>query len=270
MSHPSTTSRLRRRFTKVLLSAAVTAAAVVVPAAAASAATPCESNCVSNINTAIGGRGATVFVWTTAPTRANVTFYRSGVVGKAAYVEDNTFRTAHILNSPNTLLPGTDYTYSLLVYDKAGHQQWRLGSFTTLSRQLKVTINTIQVDDDGDTYGPGEETFYARAGSASTPAFISDKSVSSGTALHPKLTITQTNPPLTSPINVEMVDADCGFCTYGLGGDWTTGSSSQKDWVTAWKWVDTSVPTNGPQDFVEWNSGPAGITVWGTYEVKYV
>jgi hypothetical protein len=274
MSHSSRPSRIPRRMLKVLVKGVAGAIGLLLPvtalAACGPADGPCKSNCVTNYSVTPGGTSASVFAWTNTATKAEVTIYDAAQV-KQAYAVDNAYKTFHILNTLNTLAPGTTYSYSLHITDTTGADTFRTSTFTTKKRQLKVSIEAIQVDNDGDNIGSGEENVYARAGTTvADPWLYNGQDANSGDVLHPNRTITQLNPAASAPINVEMEDSDCTYCTYGLGGDWTTGSSDQRDWVTATKWVDTTTPTNGPQPFVMSGSGPAGITVWGHYEVGYV
>src|SRR4051794_10679298 len=236
----------------------------LVGTTAANAASPCSSNCVNYMNTATSGYGVTFFQSTTAPTRLDITIYKAGAAGIVQHLYANNYAISHTVDSYQMLTPGTDYTYSELFYDTSGGVQWRMGSFTTKHRKLTVDIAQIKVTDKGNFWGSGHETFYARPGVDNTKSpILSNVSVTNGDWLTPNIGLVAMDVPTWAPINVEMDDAHCGFCTYGLGADWSAGSDSQHNWVTAWYWADTSMATNGWKEFYETASGPAGINVYG-------
>ena len=238
---------------------------------AANAASGCSTNCVNYMNTATSGYGATFFQSTTVPTRLDITIYKAGANGIVQHLYANNYAISQIVNSYQMLTPGTDYVYSELFYDKSGGVQWRMGSFTTKHRKLTVEISQMKVTDKGNFWGSGSETFYVRPGVANTPSpIITDYSVTNGDWVDPYVQLVGMDVPTWAPISVEMDDAHCGFCTYGLGADWTTGSDSQHSWVTATYWADTSLATNGWKEFYASNSGPAGINVYGSYKVEFV
>lgn len=237
----------------------------------ANAASPCQSNCVNATNIAVGGYGVTFFESTTAPARLDISIYKSGVTGIVQHLYANNYAMSHTVNSAMTLTPGTGYYYSELFYDTSGGVQWRMGSFTTKHPKLSVEITQIVVTDKGNFWGSGSETFYVRPGIDNTPSpIISDLPMTNGDSVQPNVVLTAMDIPKWAPINVEMVDAHCNFCTYGLGANWGSGSDSQHNWVTAYFWADTSVLTNGWKPFTETASGPAGIDVWGFYKVEFV
>jgi hypothetical protein len=257
------------RAAKALLAATVATAALLVPTAA-NAAASCATNCVNAINTAVSGTGATWFSSTTLPTTLDVTLYKEGVTGIVQQLHQP-FASSHTLSTAQTLVPGTTYDWSAIYTDIWGNHQWRMGSFTTKHRLVTVFLQGVTVTDKGNFWGSGSETFYTRTGYASSnPAPIrSDVTMYNGDSLHLGVSMHSYDSPTWTPINLEMVDAHCGFCTYGLGASWGYGSDSQHNWVTGWYWIDTTNATNGWQNFTINAAGPAAFTAWGQYMVSY-
>lgn len=58
------------------------------------------------------------------------------------------------------LLPGTPYTYLVVVIDDAGRWDYRAAAITTLRRALTVQFQTLHVYNDGDTSTVGEVKFF--------------------------------------------------------------------------------------------------------------
>ncbi|BEP13056.1 hypothetical protein acdb102_13670 [Acidothermaceae bacterium B102] len=255
-----------RRVTAV---AAIAASTVLAPAAA-HASSPCQTYC-GTVYASPLGTSAALSTWTTVPTTMSTWVYRHSDESLASMPKTNVFSTFHYLTTSDVLEPGTQYDWSAVLTDKSGGKEWRSGTFTTKHRRLQMQISGIKVTDKGNFWGSGDETFYARAGSSgdNPDPFLTDVSLTNGDWVYPWNTVTSIDPPTVAALNVEMVDAHCGFCTYGLGADWDRGSDSQHNWITAWHWVNTSTPTNGWVVFSAVGVGPAGMNVYGYYKVDY-
>jgi hypothetical protein len=261
---------LRSTLARTLAGLSVVSAVVVAPTAA-HATNSCATNCVYAINTAVSGTGATWFSSTNLPTTLDVTLYKEGVTGIVQQLHQG-FAASHTVSTAQTLTPGTTYDWSAIYADIWGNKQWRMGSFTTKHRKVVVDIQSVTVTDKGNYWGSGSETFYARTGYAVTNPgpWRTDVPMTNGDSLDLGAWVYATDSPTWTPINLEMDDAHCGFCTYGLGADWGTGSDSQHSWITGWAWIDTTNATNGWQNFTITAKGVAGFTAWGYYLVEYV
>lgn len=258
-----------RRTAVVALATAAVLPATVLSATAASAASPCQyGGCFTNTSTASSARGASVWAWTNAPTTASVNILNSGnaTVAKAS---DPAFATHHQLDVTG-LQPGQTYGYLMTVTDKAGHSALRYGTFTQKNVQIKVRFTQIAMSDDSDVFGKGELTLYLRGANKTLGPVFSNRSTGDHDIIWLDDTTTTVDNADSVPLGAEMVDEDCGFCTYGLGADWGSGRDSQHDWATATTWISTAKPTEAPVAFQATVAGPVGFRVSGSVDVEFV
>jgi len=129
----------------------------------------------------------------------------------------------------------TTYYYVVRAHDTNGNEQIKTGSFKTLTRRVEVTFAEIQMIDDSDDLGDCDCFFWFNAGDE-TPKpwgdFQHQKSIASGTTVHPNVTFTIDNAPSEILIRALGYDDDSAFgslCSAGTGYLPYTGNAT---WIT--------------------------------------
>jgi hypothetical protein len=163
---------------------------------------------------------------------------------------DVTSSTATILPTQNWTAPlpnldsNTTYYYVVRAHDANGHEQVKTGSFKTLTRRVEVTFAEIEMIDDSDDLSDCDCFFWFNAGDE-TPKpwgdFQHQKSIASGTTVHPNVAITVNNAPSKILIRALGIDDDSAFgslCAAGTGYPPYTGNAS---------WIITSGMEDGCQ-----------------------
>ncbi len=182
---------------------------------------------------------------------------------------DVTASTATILPTQNwkTPLPDLDsnttYYYVVRAHDTNGNEQFKTGSFKTLTRRVDVTFAEIEMIDDSDDFGDCECNFEFGAGNETKQYGTKEnpKSIASGTTVHPNVTLTITNAPSEIPIHAVGNDDD----------EWDTFYTPTK--VSVSRQGQPAAPDAVDEQFTE-SFTISGTTldykVRGTYKVTYV
>jgi hypothetical protein len=188
-----------------------------------------------------------------------------------------------------SLTPNTDYHYVVRAHDGNGNEQVKMGSFRTLTRRVAVTFAEIQMIDDSDGFGAGDCDcfFWFNAGNEEPKPYGSisnQKSIESGTTVHPNVAFTITNAPGEIRIRALGMDDDTDFgefCPAGTGAPEHTGASnweSSGNFEECLEWAGdqtmVSLVRQGPaEEFTESFkisvSGELVFNVHGTYKVTY-
>src|SRR3954452_19794850 len=148
---------------KTLISAVgalVLAVTAVSVTAAPAMASSCDPYCVGVVNTDMGPASGSVSFSTAYSANTIIRIYRFG--SQVTYRAD-LGKTTHYLYFDG-LQPATDYTYTLQADDAAGSHIVS-GAVSTKSVRLTVNIAKITVTNDSVSFGSGEMTAFARAGS---------------------------------------------------------------------------------------------------------
>jgi hypothetical protein len=224
--------------------------------------------------------------------------------------DDGTWGNPDLVTSSNaTILPtkkwtpqlanldsNTTYHYVVRAHDTNGNEQFKTGSFKTLTRRVVVTFAEIQMIDDSDGFGAGDCDcfFYFNAGDETPKEWghISDThSIESGTSVHPNVSVTINDAPDEIRIRAKGYDDDTDFgefCSAGTGYPDFTGDANWKssgNFEECLEWagdqVLVTVSRRGsdlePGDVDEEFTNPFMISVngelvynvHGTYQVTY-
>jgi hypothetical protein len=187
------------------------------------------------------------------------------------------------------LAANTTYHYVVHAHDGSGHQQFKTGSFKTLTRRVEVTFAEIQMIDDSDDLSDCDCFFWFQAGNSADTSwgdFHDPKSIASGTSVHPNVTVTATNAPSEIPIRANGNDKDDDpfhVCSGGSGPKGYEGwgdADNCLEWAGRWVNVPVARPGAGSlsgvdEQFTESFTilvGGEGLKfrVNGTYKVTYV
>lgn len=191
----------------------------------------------------------------------------------------------------------TTYHYIVRAHDTNGNEQFKTGSFKTLTRRVVVNFAEIEMIDDSDGFGAGDCDcfFYFNAGSVKPVEWghISDpESIESGTSVHPNMSITVDDAPGEIRIRAKGYDDDTDFgefCSAGTGYPEYTGAAnweSSGNFEECLEWAGDQVlvtvarrgsdlePGDVDEEFTEpftiSVSGELVYKVHGTYQVTYV
>jgi len=156
---------------------------------------------------------------------------------------DVTAETATILPTQNWTPPlaelksNTTYHYVVRAHDTNGNEQFKTGTFKTLTRRVAVTFTEIEMFDDSDGFGAGDCDcwFWFNAGNESKPygSYENQKSIASGTSVHPNVTVTVNNAPNQIWLRAHGSDDDTDFgeiCEAGI----FTPSEHNEPWDANW------------------------------------
>jgi hypothetical protein len=190
----------------------------------------------------------------------------------------------------------TTYHYVVRAHDTNGNEQFKTGTFKTLTRRVLVTFAEIQMidDSDGALAGDCDCFFYFNAGSVTPTEWgtLSDpQSIESGTSVHPNIAITVDGAPGEIRIRTmghdddtdfgEFCSAGTGFPTYTGAANWQSSGNFEECLEWAGDQVLVSVARRGsdlePGDVNEEFTEPFTIpvngelvyNVHGTYQVTY-
>jgi hypothetical protein len=190
----------------------------------------------------------------------------------------------------------TTYYYVVRAHDDNGNEWVETGSFKTLTRRVDVTLAEIEMIDDSDDLGDCDCFFWFNAGDE-TPKpwgdFQHQKSIASGTTVHPNVAFTINNAPSEIRIRALGYDDDSafgslcseptGYLPYTGNATWiaTSGMADDCQQLTGDQ-VTVSVSHQGQpaapdavdEQFTEKFTisaglGPLAYKVHGTYKVTY-
>jgi hypothetical protein len=265
----------------------------------------CLVQCITNVDVVPHGGWAQFTIKTneTAVMTLEASKTKPNANGTWSNPADVTSSTATILPTQNWTPPlpdlasNTTYYYVVRAHDANGNEQVKTGSFKTLTRRVEVTFAEIEMidDSDGAVAGDCDCFFYFNAGNEEPKTYGelgNEKSIASGTTVHPNVTFTINN--ASSEIRIRALgyddDTDFGeFCPAGVGPDAYTGAANWKssgNFQECLEWagdqVLVSVSRQGsqaaPGDVDEQFTEPFTISVGGelvykvhgTYKVTYV
>jgi hypothetical protein len=164
-----------------------------------------------------------------------------------------------------TMLSGPDTN---MVFYKSGY------AGTTLHRKVNIAFDTITVTNDSDSSGAGELTydFQVNGSYMSTWRFYRQTS-SPVTFSISKSVFGLTDGGSYIPLKVEVQDDDCSFSTCVRAADFTQGTNSDNDWLTAKSGITFNRTSNSYSDrfsLTGYYSGiPLQFTVGGSYGVTF-
>jgi hypothetical protein len=191
----------------------------------------------------------------------------------------------------------TTHFYVVRAHDTNGNEQFKTGSFKTLTRRVVVNFAEIEMIDDSDGFGAGDCDcfFYFNAGNETPKEWghISDPhSIESGTSVHPNVSFTINDAPGEIRIRAKGYDDDTDFgefCSAGTGPPEFTGAANWKssgNFEECLEWAGDQVlvpvsrrgsdaqPSDVDEEFKESFTisvnGELVYKVHGTYQVTYV
>jgi hypothetical protein len=179
----------------------------------------------------------------------------------------------------NDLFPGRAYNYIVkvtmmtgpdtnLVFYKSGY------AGTTLHRKVNITFDTVTVKNDSDSSGAGELTYDFQVNGSYMSTWRFYRSTNSGDTFSiSKSIVGLTDGGSYIPLKVEVQDDDCEFSTCVRVADFTQGSNSDNDWLTAKGGIGFYRASNSYSDrfsLMGYYSGiPLEYTVGGSYSVSF-
>jgi hypothetical protein len=189
----------------------------------------------------------------------------------------------------------TTYYYVVRAHDGNGNEQFKTGSFKTLTRRVEVNFAEIEMIDDSD--GPDCECWFWFNAGDETPKpygdFSDPKSIASGTTVHPNVSFTITNAPSEIWIRAMGYDDDVdwgsfcsesgGYLPYTGHASWLSASdvdgclqeSGNQAVVSVSRQGEPAAPDEVDEEFTEKFTISPGLglpefKVHGTYKVTYV
>jgi hypothetical protein len=200
----------------------------------------CVAQCITDVDVQPHGGWAQFTINTneTAVMTLEASKTKPNANGTWSNPKDVAASTATILPTQNWTPPlpdlasNTIYYYVVRAHDGNGHEQIKTGSFKTLTRRVDVTLAELEMSDDSDDLSDCDCFFWFNAGDE-TPKpwgdFQHQKSIASGTTVHPNVTFTIANAPREIRIRALGYDDDSdvtSLCSAGTGYPPYTGTAS--------------------------------------------
>jgi hypothetical protein len=264
--------RLARLATGAIATSLAAGSLAFASAAPAQAFTGCEGDCFTNtfISQYLENK-VQVQVRAKTSVPANVRAEVSDLTGKVVATMTETagvFTTDHSIATQAYVLPqGKSFVVKVKATDANGKSFTKAYGIKSLERTVTVTLQTISISEDSD-YGAGELAAAIKIGNTVSTVFTRRSITAPYTkTFNTKFVGRQTGE--FTPIKIEINDDDCeGFCEFGSGFSFTSGSNSEWDWTTgSYLMYNDHVPGTRTDSFAVAGNGALRFAATGTFSV---